>query len=210
MPLLWLRKKKKKKKTFFPLWQLKVLLPDLNHKWTVLQKKKSSTIGEHDTHFLGSPNPMMTTIKKENQFHFKLFGKFLLFADTVIWSSIHRPQSITASSLTEKSCEKQAMVLRESLLYKVVVSQLSDGCYSHTGNNGKEVATHWRCQILVLLSTYWFSFTHWSEQIAINLKLRYKYTQICTVHVQENIFAFVTSVTLKILESWYLCHWFAC
>lgn len=106
-----------------------------------------------------------------------------------------------ASSLTEKSREKQAVVLRESLLYKVLVSQLSDGCYSHTGNKGEVVVTRWRCQILVLLSTYCLSFTHWSEQIAINLKLRYKYTQICTVHIQENIFAFVTSVTLKILES---------
>lgn len=64
------------------------------------------------------------------------------------------PQSITAASLTEKSCEKQATVLGESLLYKVVASQLSDGCYSHTDNKRKELVTCWQCQILVLLSTY--------------------------------------------------------
>lgn len=64
------------------------------------------------------------------------------------------PQSITAASLTEKSCEKRATVLRESFLYKVVVSQLSDGCYSYTDNKGEELVTCWLCQILVLLSTY--------------------------------------------------------
>lgn len=63
-------------------------------------------------------------------------------------------QSIIASSLTETAYEKQPMVLRESLLYKVVVSQLSDGRYSHADNKGKEVMTRWRCQVLVLLSTY--------------------------------------------------------
>lgn len=55
---------------------------------------------------------------------------------------------------TEKSCEKQAVFLRENLLYKVVASQLSDGCYSHTENEGKEVMTRWQSQILVLLLTY--------------------------------------------------------
>lgn len=155
--------------------------------------------------FLESSNPMMIRRK----FVSKLFGKLLLFADAVIWRWIHTPQP-TMKNQTEKSCEKQAVFLRENLLYKVVVSQLSDGHYSHTGHEGKEVATCWQCEILVLLSTYWFSFTHCSEEIAINLKSRYKYTQICTVHIQENSFAFVTSVTLKILESWYLCHWFVC
>lgn len=64
------------------------------------------------------------------------------------------PQSITAAPLTEKPCEKQATILRESLLYKVVASQLSDGRYSHTDNKGKELVACWQCQILVLLSTY--------------------------------------------------------
>lgn len=57
-------------------------------------------------------------------------------------------------NLTEKSREKQAAVHRESLLCKVVVSQLSGGPSSHTDNEGKEAVTRWQCQILVLLSTY--------------------------------------------------------
>lgn len=44
-------------------------------------------MGQHDMRLLESSNPMTTTFKKkkkENLFCFKLFGKFVLFADTVI------------------------------------------------------------------------------------------------------------------------------
>lgn len=41
------------------------------------------------------------------------------------------------------------------------------------------------------------SASHWAEQIAINLGLRYKYTQICTAHIQEKSSAFGTSATLQ-------------
>lgn len=60
----------------------------------------------------------------------------------------------TKKNQTEKSREKQAAFLRENSLYKVVVSQLSDGHYSHTHHEGKEAATRRQCEILVLLSTY--------------------------------------------------------
>lgn len=140
--------------------------------------------------------------KKENPFNFKLFGKYLLFADTVIWSSIH-----SGIPNWKIRWETSDSLKREFALYSC---EPTVWWTLQPHGQQRKVLTRWWCQILVLLLTYCFSFTHWSEQIAINLKLRYKYTQICTVHIQENIFAFVTSVTLKILESWYLCHWFVC
>lgn len=45
------------------------------------------------------------------------------------------------------------------------------------------------------------SASHWAEQIAMNLGLRYKYTQICTVHIQEESSAFVTLAALGIPAS---------
>lgn len=70
-----------------------------------------------------------------------------------------------------------------------------------TGDTGRVTHQHY-CQ-------HTDSAWHWSEQIAINLGLRYKYTQICTVHIQEKSFAFVTWVTLAILESRYRHQGFA-
>lgn len=53
------------------------------------------------------------------------------------------------------------------------------------------------------------SALHRAEQIAVNLGLRYKYTQICTVHIQEKSFAFVTWAASEILQSRYLRQRFA-
>lgn len=100
------------------------------------------------------PGGLSLKKKKSNLLHFQLLGKAVLFADTVICNSIPTPPAAMASSLTEKSREKQAMGWRGSLFHEGVESQLPDGPYGHTGSQGQDAVTCWQGQVLVLLSTY--------------------------------------------------------
>lgn len=79
-------------------------------------------------------------IKEENPFHLQLFGKFVLFANPGIRSSIHVPQSIPASSLMQKSCGKTSNGLKREFVDQVVESQgvtdVTVGWTRGTGDTG--------------------------------------------------------------------------
>lgn len=91
----------------------------------------------------------MTTTKEENPFHLKLFGKFVLFANPGIGSSIRVPRSIPASSLIKKIMwENNKQWAEERVCFVIDVTAVRtrrDG----TGDTGS-----WPWHRLVLLPPY--------------------------------------------------------